>query len=161
MRARGSGRRLYDAGPIGVAVLALGVLAAVLLVVAELSPVLEITVDGRACRLADPELADQCAPTGASRHLGGLALLGLLALAMAWGAGVGGSRPASFALVAAGAAVLAIVLLIDLPDVGETGQIGVLFEAAAAAPGSGFWLSLAGGVAALAAGALGLVNARR
>jgi hypothetical protein len=141
-------------------VLALGVLAAVLMVAAELSPVLEITVNGLPCNVADPELAEQCAPTGADRHSWALALLGLLVLVMAWGAGVGASRPAAWALAIAGAATLAIVLVGDLPDIDETGQVGLLFEAAAATPASGFWLSLAGGVAALAAGAIGSLPRR-
>lgn len=153
-------RRFADAGLAGAAVLVLGVGAAVLLVAAELSPVLQITVNGLPCEIADPELAEQCSPTGAARHSWGLAVLGVLVLVMAWGAGIGASRPAGAALGIAGAAAIAIVLVGDLPDIDETGQIGLLFEAAAAAPASGFYLALAGGVTAMAAGLVGLVSTR-
>lgn len=133
----------------------------VLLIAAELSPVLEIEVNGLPCAPADPALAEQCTPSGADRHSWALAVLGLLVAALAWGAGIGASRPAALALLVAGVAVLAIVLVSDLPDVDETGEIGLLFEAAAASPASGFWLSLAGGAVALIAGVLGLIAARR
>lgn len=141
--------------------MALGLAGTVLLVLAELSPVLEIEVNGLPCVPAEASLAETCAPTGAQRHSGGLALLGVLALLMAWGAGIGASRPAALALLAAGAAALAIVLIGDLPAVDETGQIGIAFEDAAAAPASGFWLSLAGGAVVVGAGALALLGHRR
>lgn len=154
-------RRARSAGPLGVAVVALGLAGIVLLILAELSPVLEIEVGGGSCALADPALAETCAPTGAQRHSWSLGLLGVLGLVMAWGAGIGGSRPAALALLAAGAAGLAIVLIGDLPAVNETGQIGVAFEDAAATPASGFWLSLAGGAVVVGAGTLALLSRRR
>jgi hypothetical protein len=145
---------------VGAAVLVLALVAAILLVAAELSPVLEITVNGLPCP-PDISLLESCSPTGGSRHFWGLALLGAFGLAMAWGAAVGHSRPAAFALLAVGGAVLAIVLIADLPQIDDTGHIGQLFEAAAATPAKGFWLSLAGGGVMVGAGLMALLVPRR
>jgi hypothetical protein len=148
------------AGLVGIAVLALGAGACGVLIAAELSPVVTIDIlTGGSCEiLADPTLREQCSQTGASRHSWALAVLGILALVMAWGAGVGRSRAAAAALVAAGAAVLAIVLLGDLPEINETGEIGLRFDEAEAQAGSGFYLSLLGGALSLAGGVLGLLR---
>jgi hypothetical protein len=51
---------------------------------------------------------------------------------MAWGAVMGGSRPAAFALVALGATALFVVLAIDLPDVNEEGLLAETYESAQA-----------------------------
>jgi hypothetical protein len=144
-------------------VLGLGLVAGALLVAADLSPTLSIDIhQAGTCEIvADPGLRDECAPSGGSRHLYGFVLLGLLALPMAWGAGIAGSRPAAVALLVIGAAVLAIALARDLPATDETGAIGVSFEQGEASPASGFWLSLAGGVLGLAAGALALRGGAR
>ena len=64
---------------------------------------------------------------------------------MAWGAGVGGSRPAAAALVAVGVVVLGIALLVDLPVTDETGAIGRNFEGATAAAGPASALELVAG----------------
>lgn len=141
--------------------LALGLAASIVIIVAELSPVYSIEVTGLPCELAERDLAEQCEPTGAERHSYALLLLALLAAVMAWGAGIGRSLPAAAALAAAGAAVLAIALIGDLPDVDETGAIGIRFEGAAAMPKSGFWLSLIGGAMALVAGVAGVLAHRR
>lgn len=144
---------------LGLAVLALGSVAGIMMVIADFSPVYSIEVNGLPCEPAEPELADQCAPTGGDRHSYALLVLGVFAVLMAWGAGVGRSLPAAIALGACGAAVLAIALIGDLPDVNETGAIGVRFEQAAASPSSGFWLALLGGALAVGAGVLGTVIA--
>lgn len=146
-------------GALRAAALALGIVASVLLVIAELAPVYTIEVSGLPCEPAEPELAEECEPSGADRHSYALFVLALLALVMALGAGLARSLPAAAALALTGLAVLAIVLIGDAPHVNETGAIGLRFEEAAAMPGSGFWLSLAGGAAALLAGAAGLAAA--
>jgi hypothetical protein len=142
-----------------MAVLALGLVAGILLVIADLSSVYSIEVNGLPCEPAEPELADLCAPTGGDRHTYALLVLGLFAGLMAWGAGAGRSLPAAAALALCGLVALAIAVVGDLPDVNETGAIGVRFEQAAASPASGFWLSLVGGAMALGAGALGVLHA--
>jgi hypothetical protein len=71
---------------------------------------------------------------------------------MAWGAGVGASRPAGAALVVAGALVLGIAILADLPVTDETGAIGRNFENASASEGSGLYVAIAAGALAVLAG---------
>jgi hypothetical protein len=147
-------------GPVGLAVLGLGLAACTVLIAAELSPVVTVEIlTGGSCEiLADEELREQCNQKGASRHSWALGLLGILALLMAWAAGVARSRAAAVALVMTGVAVLAIVLIGDLPELNETGEIGLRFDEAEAEPASGFYLSLLGGVLALGGGVLALVR---
>lgn len=160
---RSGGARFRAAGPLGFAVLALGLAGAVVLVVAETQPVVTIEIlTGGSCEiLADQTLRDLCSQSGASRHSYGLLLLGLLAGVMAVGAGAGRSRPAAVALALAGAAALAVVLIGDLPEVNETGEIGLQFAEAEARAGSGFYLSLLGGGLALAGGVVGVLATLR
>jgi hypothetical protein len=138
----------------------LALVAAGLLVAAELAPVLtiEITEAGSCEIVADPELRDTCAPTGGERHSYAFVLLGLFGLVMAWGAGVGESRPAAAAVALAGAVVLAITLIRDLPATDDTGLIGTLFEQAVARPAAGLYLAIAGGVLMVLAGIFGLLR---
>ena len=155
-----SRERLTGAGPVGLAVLALGVAAGVLMVVAELSPILQIQIkqSGTCEIVAEPALRSQCAPTGGDRHSYALLVLGALTLVMAWGAGIGRSRAAAAALVAVGLAVLAISLVADLPALNETGAIGVRFDEATSTPAPGFFVELVAGAVALAAGVLRLAR---
>ena len=139
------------------AVLALAALAGILMVAADLSTIYSIDVISASCDdLADSRLADECAPSGGDRHTYALLLLGLLTLAMAWGAAAGRSVPAAFALLGVGVLVLAISLIGDLPDVNETGAIGRNFDEAKAHPEKGFYMEIAGGLLALVAGGLAL-----
>ena len=77
-------------------VLALGVAAALLMVLAEVTTLVEIeVVTGVGCAdLADPEQADSCETTGGEQHSFALVPVALLTGVMAVGAGLGGSRPA-------------------------------------------------------------------
>jgi hypothetical protein len=144
------------AGALALAVTGAGLLAATLIVLAEFLPIVSVDVASGSCEVindSDPELADGCEQSGFERHGPALLLLGLLTAVMAWGAGVGGSRPAGTSLIALGLVVLGITLLIDLPVTDETGAIGPRFEGARASAETGFWLELVGGLLALAAGA--------
>ena len=136
-------------------VLALGIVAAVLMVLTEVTTLFEIEVETASCTdLADPDQADRCDVTGGEHHSFALVPIAILIALMAVGGGLGGSRPAGFALLAAGALVLAIALVLDLPDTASTGEIGSNFAAAEAVKGIGFWFELAAGALTLAAGAL-------
>ena len=154
-----------EAGPAqsrakALAVTATGLLAAVLLGLADVLPIVSVDVAGGSCEVindSSPELADGCVQSGFERHGPALLLLGLVTAAMAWGAGVGGSRPAAAALVAIGLVVLAIGLLIDLPVTDDTGAIGPRFEGARAQAEIGFTLELVAGVLAALAGAARLL----
>ena len=108
--------------------------------------------------LADPGLADACTTTGGEHHGYALLILGVLVLVMTWGAAVGRSRPAGFALLVLGLAGLAIALGVDLPDVHKTGVIGQRFAEASAKPGLGFYFEIVGSALALLAGVVRLVR---
>ena len=142
-------------------VLLLGVTAAVLLVLTEVTTLFEIEVETAACSdLADPDQADACETTGGEQHSYALIPIALLVAVMGVGAGLGGSRPAGLALIGAGAVVLAIALIGDLPDTTETGEIGSNFASAEAVKGTAFWLEVGGALLALLAGALRLADRR-
>jgi hypothetical protein len=136
-------------------------IAGLLLVVSEFSTIAKVDVASGSCEVindSDPKLADRCSLSGFERHGGAFLLLGLMAGAMAWGAGVGGARPAAMALLAIGGLVLALSLALDLPQTHKTGAIGRNFEGAKGKAGAGLYLELLGG--ALAAG-VGLVRLSR
>jgi hypothetical protein len=140
---------------VALGVTVAGAIAAVLLVITEFSTVASVDVAGGSCELindTDPELAERCTLSGFDRHGGAFLLLAALVLVMAWGAGLGGSRPAAVALAGVGLLVLAWSLLVDLPVTAETGAIGLNFEGATAAAGPGLTLELAAGGLALGAG---------
>jgi hypothetical protein len=154
--------RLREGGPVAVIVLALGVLAGVLMVVAELSTYREIDTITAACEdLASADLKEDCVTTGGEQHNWALAPVALVTWLMAWGAGPGRSRPAALALVALGALVLFIALALDLPDTDVTGAVGRNFDQAEGQAGSAITFEVIAGLAALAAGGLRLLAARR
>jgi hypothetical protein len=142
--------------------LVLTLLAAVLLVTAELTTIASVEVAGNSCEVindSSPELADRCELSGWERHGGALLLLALLAV----GAGIAarrGSRVAGAVLLAVGIVVLGLTLIGDLPETGETGAIGLNFAGATAQAGLGFYLELTGGVLCVVAGILALVSTR-
>jgi hypothetical protein len=143
-------------------VTAIGLVAALLMILAEFSTIASVELTGldESCetQLVDPGQRDDCELNGFDRHGGALILLGLITGAMALGAGLGGSRPAAAALILLGLVVLGITLGLDLPKTDETGAIGASFEGAKASAGAGFYLELLGGLAALAAGGLRLMQ---
>jgi hypothetical protein len=155
---------LRAAGPLAIGITAAGLVAAVLLVVTEFSVIASVDVASGSCQViqdTNPELADRCELTGFERNGGSFLLLAALAAVMAWGAGIGGSRPAAVALVVVGVIVLAWALLIDLPETNETGALGRNFEGATAAAESGLTLEIVGGALALLAGGLRLLAPAR
>jgi hypothetical protein len=133
----------------------------VLLILTEFSRIRYITTITASCEdLSQQSLRDSCLVIGHESHHWGFALLGLFVLLMAFGAAVGGSRPAAVALLVAGALGLGITLLHDLPDTNKKGQVGVAFADAKAHKGTGFWLELIGSSLALTAGAFGVYRLR-
>ena len=140
--------------------LILGVVGAVLIVVAELSTIVRVDVltTGTCEEIADPKVRDACDAGGFEQHGGAFILLGVAALAMAWGAARRASRPAATALVAIGVVVLAFSLIRDVPKANDTGLVGLQYEEAEAKPGRGLYMEIVG------AGLLmlgGLVRLRR
>ncbi len=142
-----------------LAVTGVAILAALLMGAADFLAIVSVDVASGSCEVindSDPGLADGCVQSGFERHGPALLLLGLVAAVMAWGAGVGGARPAAAALMGVGLVVLGIALLIDLPVTNDTGAIGPRFEGAEARPEVGFYLELVAGVLAVGAGAAAL-----
>jgi len=140
-------------------VTAAGLLAALLLVVTEFSTVASVDLASGSCEVtndSNPEVADRCVLSGFERHGGAFLLLGLLAAVMAWGAGLGQSRPAAYALIAVGLLVLAWSLGLDLPETDEEGILSN-YEGATGSAGVGLTLEIIGGGLALAAGAIRLL----
>jgi hypothetical protein len=141
--------------------LAVGVAAGALAIVAEFSTVSYVTVVTATCEdLADPRLTDRCRLEGNERHSWAFALLGGFAILMAWGATVGRSRPAAAALVIVGGVLLALGFARDLPESSKTGLIGEAYEATAHR-GAGLWLELVSGVLMVVVGGLALLLLRR
>jgi hypothetical protein len=126
------------------------VAGAVLLVVAELSPLYTVVVGS----LRTP----QRSVSGGANHGYALLLAAAGALAMTIGA-LRGARAAAAALVALGAVVLAIAFGIDRPDTHSSGTLreSIAFQAARAQPARGYTLEIAGGVALIVAGGALLV----
>src|SRR5215211_6220585 len=92
---------LRAATPLAIGVFAAGVVAAVLLAVTEFSTIASVDVASGSCKVIEdtnPDLADRCELSGFERNGGSFLLLAALAAFMAWGAGIGGSRPAAYAL---------------------------------------------------------------
>lgn len=154
---------LLRGGRVGAAVLALGLLAAVLLVATELSTLREVDVLEASCEdtALRPEQKDACTETGGEQHGYALLAVAALVLAMAYGAGPGRSRPAAAALIAAGVVVLAIAVLGDLPEIGDEGAVGPLYASAEAKAGPALAYEIVGGALALVAGALRLARPAR
>ena len=148
---------------LGVGIAALGIVAGVLLIATLFMTITSVDVAGGSCEVindANPSLADRCSLTGIERHGPAFALLGLLCVVMALGAGLGRSRPAAVALIAVGVVVIVITMLTDWQESGETGAIGRSFEGAKAVKGAGLYAELLAGALALAAGLIRLANPR-
>jgi hypothetical protein len=148
--------RLRASGPVGWTIFGLGLVGAILLIVAEFSNLRHTTVITATCHdLAGPD-ADKCSRTGGQQHHYGLIPLAVLLLAMSWGAAVGRSRPAAGALIAIGVVVLVIGVAFDLPDARKAGVLSEDFSNAKEHPGAAIPLELVGGVLAIASGAVAL-----
>jgi len=153
---RGAIDRLKASGRLSWAVLGLATVAAILLVVAEFSNLRHTTVITATCHdLAGPE-SGKCSQTGGQHHSYALVPLALLLFAMGWGAAVGRSRPAAAAVIAIGVAVIVIAFAIDLPVTRKAGVLAEDFSNAKEHAGAAIPLEIAGGILAIASGALGL-----
>jgi hypothetical protein len=140
-----------------VAILALGILAALLIFATEFVTIAGVDVAEDDCQvIASLDDRDRCSLSGFERHGGALLLVGLFTAAMAWGAGAGRSRPAAVALVAIGILVLLIALLLDLPETAKTGAIGRNFEDADGVRGPGLYTEIIGGALSAIAGVMAL-----
>jgi hypothetical protein len=160
--SRGISAVLGRLGALRLAILVLGGGGGLLLIISDFLTLYHVDVVTASCSdLASPNLRDACSTTGGGHHGYALAIIGAIAIVMAWGAAVGWSRPAGIALLVLGAASLAIVLAVDLPDVHKTGIVGDQFSSAKANPGFGFWLELVAAALVAGAGLLRVLGRRR
>lgn len=165
MMPRVASRDTTRASPaLGLGVSVLGIVAGAVLVVTLFTTITSVEVANGSCEVindANPALAERCELSGFERHGPAFALLGLLCVAMAVGAGVGASRPAAAALVAIGVVAVVITVVSDFPESAATGAIGRSFEGAKGSKGIGLYLELAGGALAAAAGLVRLLSPRK
>ena len=126
---------------------ALALAAVVLLVIAELTTVFEVTVGSL-------EVVKRSS-TGGENHGYGLLIIAVAAAAMTLAA-LRGARAAAVALLALGAGALVIALAVDLPDTRGSGRLpeALAYENAQARAGTGLGLELAGGGLLCVAGGL-------
>ena len=132
---------------VSIGLLAAGLLGGILLIAADLSTLVQIKV----ITVVKEDLS------GHDQHSWAMALLGVVALPLAWGAARRRARPAMVGLIVLGLVALGIALFGDLPDTRSTGVIGERYEEAAAQAGAGFYYETAGGVLLLVAGVGGLL----
>jgi hypothetical protein len=147
----------------GAAVLALALIAALLLVAAELSTVATVDVANESCEVindSSPDLADRCELSGWERHGGALILLALAGAGAAVAVRRGAAEAGGAVLAVVGAVVLGLALIGDLPETNQTGAIGLSFDGATASAGLGFYLELTGGALFLIAALLALLPTR-
>jgi hypothetical protein len=132
---------------LSLGLLGVGLAGAAMLVAADLSTLVEIKV----VTVVKERLS------GHGQHAWAIAVLGVAALPLVWGAARRRARPAMIGLIALGAVALIIALAKDLPDTRSTGVIGERYESAAARPGPGFYLETGGALLLALAGVGGLV----
>jgi hypothetical protein len=138
----------WAAGPrVRGAVLAGGLIGAVLLVVAELSPLLVVRAGHHVVGRVG---------TG-SHHSWALLAIAVAAAGLTVVGTRSGSRPALAALVWLGAIALVIALAIDLPDARATGLVARTLQLGAASPQAGFFLETAAAVVLVVVGGLALL----
>jgi len=154
-------RRLVAAGPLAWAVMVFGLAAAVLMIATEFSTIQSIKIGASTCGAADEQVRDVCETSGGDAHNWALFVLGLFAALLTFGAAVGRSKPAAFALAAVGVIVLLVALLLDRPDLDETRGLETNFADVEAVTGGGYQLEIIAGVLALVAAGLALLRERR
>jgi hypothetical protein len=150
----GTGRRARTPGgaPLRFAVWGVGVLGALLLLIAEFTTLFEV-------HTATSRQAVASVSTG-SHHSYALIPIALLALALTVAGWRAQSRVALAALAWLGLIALLITLVGDLPNAHASGLVGssaTHFTSATSSPGIGLYLETLGAVALLIAGGLGLL----
>jgi hypothetical protein len=153
-RWRDFGRDLRASGASGWAIFALGVVGAILLVVAEFSNLRHTTVITASCRELAGASNDKCSATGGQQHSYALLPIAFFLLVMTWGAAVGRARAAAAAMIVIGVAVLVIAIAFDLPDTRKVGVLAEDFSNAKEHAGPAIPLELIGGGLAIVGGLL-------
>jgi hypothetical protein len=136
--------------------LALFVVAAAVLVVADFSRISYRTIGIGAC--GTRENPGVCSTVAHAQHGYALVILGLLALVMGMGAAVGRSRAAALATVAIGATVLGIAIAADYPTRDDQRGLDARYSDVQGHLGPAFKLELVGGVLLVLTGGLALAR---
>jgi hypothetical protein len=136
---------------VRLAVLLLGVLGALLLILAEFTPLLQVSTLQVTVKTVD---------TG-PHHAYAQLIVALVALVFLWGAVKGGARPALWGLAGLAALSLLISVVHDLPDTSKAGNLADRFESAKAEPKTGMYLETLGGVLLLLSAGTGLMLGER
>jgi peptidoglycan/LPS O-acetylase OafA/YrhL len=154
--------RLAGAGPLAWAVLALGLIAAALMILTEFSTIQSVRIGESTCGAAEQRLRDVCSTGGGEQHDWALLVLGIFAALLAFGAAVGRSKPAALALGAVGLIVLFVALVLDHPTLDDKRGLEIYFGEAGTKPqtGGGYTLELIAGVLAVVAAGLALLRER-
>jgi len=152
--------RLRDSGGLGLLVFGLGVVAAILLVIAEFSNLRHTEVITASCEDLAGAAKDKCSATGGEHHAYALLPLAALLLVMTWGAAVGRARAAAGAMIAIGAIVLVIAIAIDRPVTDDAGSLAEDFTGAKEHAGPAVPLEIAGAALAIVGGVAGLRRRR-
>jgi hypothetical protein len=152
--------RLAGAGPLAWAVLALGIGAAVLMVLTEFSTIQSVRIGESTCGAADNDVRDLCQTTGGDAHGWSLIALAVLTGLLAFGAAAGRSRPAAYALMAIGVVVVGIALILDHPKLNDTRGLETRYSQVKAQTGGGYTLEFIAAGLALGAGGLALARER-
>lgn len=139
------GGRRENAGPLRPFILAIALLGAALLLVAEFTPLYSVHVAGRA--------ASTSSEATGPHHSYALVPIALLAALLALGARRSASRPALLAIGLLGVLTLLIALLGDLPDAHARG-VTHDFVLAGATPSAGLYIETLGAVALVLASGL-------
>jgi hypothetical protein len=125
----------------------------VLLVVAAIGALLLIVSDFQTLYEVDVGTVVKKSVIGHEQHSFALLVIGLAALALAFGSAVGPrSRAAMAAVALLGLVALLIALIGDLPDVNSTGLIGELYAEASAGAKIGFYMETLGAIALIFSG---------
>ena len=136
--------------------LALGLLAAALMIATEFSTIQSVRIGESTCGAAEQQLRDVCQTGGGEQHNWSLIVLGVLTVLLAFGAAVGRSKPAAFALGFVGLVVLFVALVLDRPTLDDKHGLEVFFGEQGTKPetGGGYTLEILAGIfAVLACGA--------
>jgi len=154
--------RLAGAGPLAWVVLALGLLAAALMVATEFSTIQSVRIGESTCGAAEERLRDVCETGGGEQHNWSLLVLGVLTVLLAFGAAVGRSKPAAVALGLVGVVVLFVALVLDRPTLDDKRGLEVFFGEQGTEPqtGGGYTLEILAGVLALLACGAALLRER-
>ncbi len=138
-------------GVLGTALLAVGLLGALLLLIGEFTTLFQVHVAATGARVRSV--------ASGPHHSYAMALIAVLAAAMAVAVWRAASRPALLALGVLGITALLIALLGDLPDSSATGLVLISsrYVDASSTPSAGFYMETLGAVLLLLTSVCGLL----